>query len=650
VIPQVPTPVDINGDLLPDVTVAVNLINAEGLFNNPPEIGQVIAPNIEINRLFTAPLLTPGGDPLRINIKFTVHDLDGGDPIVLRFGYDTGPGGSIPPAYKAIVGGLETGFNPIRAAIDTTGGLLIGLDPHLPDLGLSPQSSAYEGPLSTFVDVDNGAALSAKADLRFKPMPDLLNVSYGSDTAGQHFTYAHSSTSEVDLAATANLQAGGLKADVTSRIDRLPRQVAVDFLSGEGSGGVSYQSTVSSGRLPDLSASADIDGVTGRPVHARFDAEALPQSIKGEWAFPVGAPPSIHFEGSGQGIGAIEARVQNYTGATTAFDPYVPKEQQSVSIQAGPGGVFDDDTLMQARLERIRGATVAGQPDGSLVGEVNVGDGERPLEVHGEIDLRPQGKPYIAATAKISPLPDSIKFSVNPAGVDGNNNPTPTRIKYEPSESIDVDTDALVGLPGTSGDLECGDPGTACGTLALRNVPTKVEARLLNAETENRVEVDAIKRIGAAPLDVFATAVMGPIDGVGGPAANVLAEPIRAEINVQGLPQYLRMRSLKDADQNLTRFEARTCDVSYTTSLCAPGTDEAVADLTFDVRNFTTRPADLPAPPQSGPLYVTVSARGEDAPSQRVHFQATGRMTDIKEVTYLGTGDLTGVKADIGGN
>ena len=648
-VPQAPIPVDINGDLLPDVTVGVNLINAEGLFNNPPNVGAVIAPNIEINRLFTAPILTPGGDNLRINIKFTVHDLDGGPPIVLRFGYDTGPGGSIPPTYKAIVGGLEDGFNPIRAAIDTTGGLLIGLDPQLPDLGLSPQSSAYEGPLSTFVSLDNGPGLKADADIRFKPQPDLVNVTYGSDTAGQHFTYAHSSTGTVDLHAKAKLQAGALKADVKAHIDRLPRQVAVDFLTGPGSGGISYQSQVSSGRLPDLSATADVEGATARPIHARFDAEALPQSILGEWSFPNGGPPSLHFEGSGQGIGAIEARVQNYTGNTSAFTPYVPKQQQHVSIQAGPGGVLADDTLLQARIERIRGATVKGETDGSITGEVNIGDGERPLEVHGELDLRPQGLPYINATATISPLPDSIKFAVNPAGVDEDDNPTPTRILYEPSETIDVDTEALVGLPGTTGAVECGDPGTACGTLALRNVPQRIEARLLNSETENRVEVDAIPRLGAAPLDVFATAIMGPINGVGGPAANLLTEPIRADIAVQGLPTRLRMRSLKDDQQNLERFEVRTCDVDWTTSACTPGTTDEVAEMTFDVRNFEVRPANLPAPPQSGPLFVTVTGRGEDAPSQRVHFQATGRMTDFKEVTYLGSGDLTGVKTDIGG-
>ena len=49
-VPQVPMPVDIDGDILPDVTVAVNLVNVPGALQNPPVIGDILAPNIEITR------------------------------------------------------------------------------------------------------------------------------------------------------------------------------------------------------------------------------------------------------------------------------------------------------------------------------------------------------------------------------------------------------------------------------------------------------------------------------------------------------------------------------------------------------------------------------------------------------------------------
>ena len=61
---QAPIPVDVDGDLIPDVTVAVNLVNVNGAVLNPPKLGQVIAPNMQINRLLTAPLLGQNAPPL----------------------------------------------------------------------------------------------------------------------------------------------------------------------------------------------------------------------------------------------------------------------------------------------------------------------------------------------------------------------------------------------------------------------------------------------------------------------------------------------------------------------------------------------------------------------------------------------------------
>src|SRR5262245_60439925 len=46
---QAPMPVDVDGDLLPDVLVSVNLVNTATLLQNPPT-ADVIAPNIVIDR------------------------------------------------------------------------------------------------------------------------------------------------------------------------------------------------------------------------------------------------------------------------------------------------------------------------------------------------------------------------------------------------------------------------------------------------------------------------------------------------------------------------------------------------------------------------------------------------------------------------
>lgn len=659
--PQVPVPVDINGDLLPDVTFAVNLIDAQGIFNNPPQIGQLIAPNIAINRLVTAPILTPGGDPLRINLKFTVQDASNQNPnIVVRFGYDTGPGGTIPPNYKAVVSGLDTLFNPLTARIDTTGGLVLGLDPTLPDLGLVPQSNAYEGPLSTWVALDTGPALRVDADLRFEPMPNLLQFTYGTEDATQQITVAHAAPREIDLRVNGSIsmedsEGSTTEADLSARIDRLPKRVAVDFATAGDEGAVRYETDSGPGvRLPDLSATIDMRQDDEPPLIARVDMESLPDLMTANWVLPDGAPPTVTFDAAGQGIGAIEARIQNYEGAPTAFTEWVPGERQHVSIQAGPGGLLEDDTLIQARVERIRHADFTGLPDGTLQGTVNIGDGELPLEVHGEIDLRsddPEGSgPYINATATLSPLPDELSFAMTPTSEE---DPTqPMVVHFAPSESMDIDVDALVGLPGTEGALECGDGGTACANLQIRNVPTDITAALTNLESESRIQVDMVPRPGGAPLDIFGSATLGPVDLGGNPVTDLLlAAPVHAEFSLVGLPEHVSVRMLENEAGDLERVDVRPCQLDFATGECTDPEGE-IAEVTFGVRNWLERPADLPAPPQSGPLYVTAVARGtEPAPGEYlVRYEATGRVTDIRGLTYIGAGDLTAARVDIGGN
>src|SRR5580692_11036957 len=112
---EAPIPVDVNGDLLPDVLVSVNLVNVNGVFNNPPNLGAIIAPNIQIDRIATAPVLGQPSPPLKIEVQLSVADSAGGAPTVLDFGYNTGAGGSIPTYYHALVGGLTDFFNPLQA-------------------------------------------------------------------------------------------------------------------------------------------------------------------------------------------------------------------------------------------------------------------------------------------------------------------------------------------------------------------------------------------------------------------------------------------------------------------------------------------------------------------------------------------------------
>ncbi|WP_436794815.1 OmpL47-type beta-barrel domain-containing protein [Actinospongicola halichondriae] len=645
--PQAPIPVDVDGDLLPDVEVGVNLIDAEGLFNNPPKTGEIIAPNIEINRLVTASLLGQGTPPLKINVKLTVVDLEGGQPdTVVRFGYDTGEGGSIPPSYKAVVGGLDTFFNPITARIDTTGGLLNLIDPGITDLGLTPAGAAYQGPLTTFAALDNGPDLQADIDLEFSPMPQAIEVSYGSEGSTQSFTYSHDSASEVDLTADAALKLGDDEIDVTARIDRLPRAMAVDFGQDDaGAGFVNYDSASQSGRLADIAVDLRRTAPGERPINARLDLESLPSQLTGEWNV-ADEGTNASFSGSGQGIGAIEARITNYDGDPVDFDEWIPSQRQHVNLQAGEGGILTGDTFVSARLERIRGAEFAMAPDGGVEGVVEVGDGERPLEIHGAVDFRDADLVALEATTLISPLPDRIALQFSPPGEDQETDPT--RIVYEASESIDVDVDLALATADTTGPITCGAGGTTCADLELRHVPDRIEARLVGLEEESRVEVDAVPRAGGAPLDMHASAVIGPIDA--DIPVGVLAAPINADIDVQGLPEYLRVRTVSGASETLERLEFHTCDRDYENAVCEPGTESEIGEIEFAVSNFSERPADLPGPSVLEPLFVSVVGRGLPDTNEVLLFEAAGRITDVRELQYLNVEDLFGVKADVGDN
>ena len=144
VLPQAPIPVDVDGDLIPDVLVAVNLIETRGLFNNPPDVNKILAPNISIERVVKG-IPLGSSPPLRINVKLRIKDAEGKEPdTILRFGYDTAQGGSIPNSFKAVVNGLQTFFNPLEAVVDTKTSMM---NPDTPFI-------YYEGPLTLVAGVE----------------------------------------------------------------------------------------------------------------------------------------------------------------------------------------------------------------------------------------------------------------------------------------------------------------------------------------------------------------------------------------------------------------------------------------------------------------------------------------------------------------
>src|SRR3546814_15804702 len=107
---------------------------------------------------------------------------------------------------------------------------LVGINPNLPDLGLGPVSSSYEGPLTLIGGVET-AGLDADPALEYSPFPDAVQLGYGSDDAGgQHISSAHGPFQDVDLVTDVDPNSGATTPYLGARVDRLPRRLAVEQL------------------------------------------------------------------------------------------------------------------------------------------------------------------------------------------------------------------------------------------------------------------------------------------------------------------------------------------------------------------------------------------------------------------------------------
>lgn len=643
---QAPIPVDVDGDLLPDVTVAVNLLDTQGL-HNPPEPGDIIRPNIEINRFpleLGTTILGRPSPPVRINVAFDVRDLEGQeDTMTARFGYDTGDlgtTGSIPGYFQATVDGIEDFFNPVTARISTKGDIIT-------------QSSAplwYRGPLTLIGGFEQGD-FDADLDLGYSPFPDTVTVRYARDDAGDHIDYSHAFDGEVDLLTEARIRDGLEVIEVDARIDRLPRALGFDLLDKANGGGVHFD-TKADGRLPDVDVRFR-GPLLGDVFDAHLAIEDLPTTMDAEWSLPDGGPISARFGSSGQGIGAIEAEIRN--------NAQLDAQGGLPPLQGLPGFVFSEKQIAAAqlnestgaarvgtRLERIRSASISATPAGEVDVDINVGDGELPLELSGFVDLRGDAGPLLKATSTISPLPGRLAVSLDPAGQDQRTQPL--KLVYEASEGVDIDTDVLVQTPDAPTN-KCGDSGVVCGNLRIRHIPQRIEARIggfTNAQgkQETRIEADTV---GPGHVDLFADVEVGP-DVVPGVPAEVAGKPLVASLRMLGLTKNARVRTIEGQDDTLQRAEFHTCPFDFAADACPAGTEEQrIGALEFEIANFVgeKRPADLAPAYAATPNFATVTARGRNGGTS-VDFEATGRMSDIREFTYVNQGAF-GFRTDIGG-
>jgi hypothetical protein len=347
-VPVLPRPVDVNGDGIFDIQVAVNLVDVRSLLDTPLNPGPIFAPNVEIARdpagvaLCKADisLLSKCSPPLKILVKFTVKDSSNlEEDQVISFGYDTGnngtpPGcatgpctdkkgriGSIPPYFQAVLFGLEDFYNPLTAMVTTRGYEILGV------AGVDVESrTGYEGPLDIVGTIGDAPGLLAPgggfslsqlldrlldlinpdddvaSDIRlgYRPWPGDISVTYATDEEGQHIVYDHSRREEVDVNTHIGLferEEDVLTSDVIeARVDRMPRHVELDLSTADRTGEIRYEADAD-GRLPDVSLSAlseklqviELPAPPPDPlVEARLRARLLGYQVKAHAALFVG--------------------------------------------------------------------------------------------------------------------------------------------------------------------------------------------------------------------------------------------------------------------------------------------------------------------------------------------------------------------------
>ncbi|MGH9138960.1 MAG: hypothetical protein ACRD0G_18265, partial [Acidimicrobiales bacterium] len=629
---QAPVPVDVDGDLLPDVTVAVNLVDAIGLFNNPPDVGEIIAPNIEINRLGTVvSLLGQASPPLRIEARLRIMDVGGSEPdTFLRFGYDTGPGGTIPPVFKAVVGGLESFFNPLEAVVDTG-----------PSAG---RPVSYDGPLRLVGGIESGAT---EVDLGFgyDPLPRQLRVGYLDDAAGQHITYSHSASREVDLDTSLDLTSADGELHVDALVERLPSQIAVDIAEGgSDEGGITYSSN-SDGRRPDVDVHVESwgNGDDDEPLFADMSLESLPADIAAEWSLPPGGPVNVDFDAGGQGVGGVDVDVRNHPDGPDALPRFVPTENQHLSVHQAPAPGDTGAVLrrISGRVERVRHVSFS-DANGVLAADVEMGDGEQPLQVSYDcrIECSADGSLRLAdVDATVAPLPDAFSVSMTEAGDDERTEPMV--VTYEASQPADVDATVQLAQAGSTGaDIECGSLNTTCADLAIRDLPVQLTAAIgrEHSDTDSDVRVAVDLDAGARPPDVTASVILGPDD--------TQTPPLVADVEALALPEHARVYLHEtfddDADELvLDRAAFFACARTVDADACDSGTEGEIGALTVSLRDFLERPDGFPVPLYDRPQYASITGRPEG-------LEVGTRVEHVRNLEYLNTGPLQGVEASLG--
>lgn len=602
-LPQVPVPVDVDGDGFPDLDVSVGLIDARAILGTPGlQPARLIAPNVTIVRDQGAVAAGRPSPPAWVRVNLTIVELGGTGPdLTISYGYDTKADGTIPSRFTTTLGGLESGFNPITAVLDSG-----------PPGTTTPAS--YTGPLEVRVATAEG---NDRSDVRlaYRPLPETAKVVFSKDEAGIHLTHNHTGPGEVDAGVDAKLVKDAGTTTVSGRIERLPRTVQLD-LATDGAAGTAD--------LKASSADADIrlgftrDAPDGA-VRLQADIAGLPTELHGSWDFDPSRNPQASFMAPAEPVGAIETRVETFLGPPPA-PRLVPQQAQYATLQTA-----GYKTMLAARVTSLSRFRYA-KTDGGFELSAKAGDGVLPL--HAQLDLDKE----IVADATVRPLPREFGVTVAKG--------PPLTFAYDADQPTDVEGSATIRSAKAARDSACDGAFTICARLDARRVPSHLVAVADTTDPEHlRLDIDALPRGGVAAPDVDADITIGPDDG--------RPFPIVAQAAITGVPRHTTVLATRTRSGALERFDLHACMWDPAAGACRGADGDRAGSIAARVRTFVSRPDGLPALASAAPLHATVAVLARRG--KATEFEASARVEDFAHLAAIVADGVVGLRSDVGG-
>ncbi len=626
------------GLLYPDVDVLVTTVSAEDLPGKP------VVPLVEVKRHRGAYNRRAPAPPLKIDVVIGLAAASNvsDNLATITYGYETPAGGLTPSLFRSkLIGPLSGAFiDPLEAVVETPG---------------------YSAPLKI-----NARIRAGSSDQRFSvaanPLPERIHFIEDPREDGLDFLYDHQGpVPDVKLDATADLISDGAVRHLDAHVERVPQALELHQTSTAEQTLVTYKSTSALAK-PDLEVNyRDTDSDGQVVVDANLKAAGLPSEMTGtvEYA-PDGEGGSDVSSYDFRAVGGGEIDSLDFLARNFAGDPgpipepaFGPDQFVAAATRQMPDG--RSRFRAAGRLLGVRSIHVERQGADQQTLDVSgdTGDGKTPLRAIVDLDDRGPGGPgadesrRLKLDTTVTDLPRFIHFTFDPA-----RNGSSTRFLYESSGADappTVTIDALTAEEdGTDG---CGQAEVTCLKARIDRLPGRLETTLPGDASPEFI----LTHTGtAAKPDLRAEVDRTTID-----EDDPGAGPNRsyADIDLDGIPAEVRGKLDISKKDVVRAAEFHACDYSFATDTCKAGTQGALDQVGFTVRDQPAR-VGLPARPDaSGSSFVSLLSRDPSfATKGDEHFEVVGNVEQVRNVAFRqrdadndGEADGTlGVLVDVG--